>query len=153
MNLLRKTTLNATVMITFFWTFIIHQIMYYFVVFFGGVYFSSYIHNIHKYIYAFSFKSVWWNRTDETEKRHIFPKYFRSQLEPSLREGIMKWQTQWRVICIYITSRIKNKWWGENLLKKRVLREARGRIGRKSVKGILESVCNIRSWFWWKKVC
>ena len=34
---------------------------------------------------------------------------FGPQLGSSLREQIIKWQTQWQVICIYIKSRRKNK--------------------------------------------
>ena len=69
---------------------------------------------------------------------HIFPEYFWPQLEPSSGERIMKWQIQWQVINIYFKSWRKNKWQG-NLQKKSIWLDARIRIGRKSVKGVLES--------------
>ena len=40
--------------------------------------------------------------------------------EPFWEERIMKWQTQWGVIWIYLKKKRKNEW-EENLWKKRIL--------------------------------
>ena len=42
-------------------------------------------------------------------KIHFAPKFFQPQLEPFSGEQTLKWQTQWRDVCIYIKSRMNNK--------------------------------------------